>query len=119
MCVAFGAVYFDAVHAVGEVGFGGDVVWVGGGPEAGPARAGLEFVVGVEEFGAAADTVEGAVFVAVPELTGEGAFGAALAGDVVLFLGQNSAPFGVGLVHFFYHLGVLSSCAFSVLFEVR
>jgi hypothetical protein len=55
MGIALAAEHFGAVHAEAAVGFLGDVLFGDGGPEARPARAGLELGVGAEQGIGAAD----------------------------------------------------------------
>ena len=66
------------------VGPGGDVFGCDWLPETGPAGARLKLVLKTEEIVVTADALVNALFMVVPQVAGEGPFGAFLAGDVVL-----------------------------------
>lgn len=86
---------FGAFQHQADVFAGADVGGLGGGPEAGPAGAGVELFGGAEEEVVAADA---AVFARGFEGVvgaGEGDVGAALAGDVILLAGEAGAAIGV------------------------
>ena len=69
--------------------------WTG---EAGPATAGVVFVIGVKQFGLAAAAMVDAAVMAIPVLAGEGGFGAFLAGDAVFVWGEFTLPFEFGFL---------------------
>lgn len=100
--VAFGTDHFGALHAEGAVVMGGDGIGFGG-VEAGPSARGIEFSLRFEERLAAAAAGVSAGAVVVPIFSGEGAFGAFLAGDVELFGGELLAPLGFGFLDFSWH----------------
>ncbi len=100
MRVATCAAYFGAAHAVGSVAM---FVDVGGGPslvEAGPATAGVELVVRLEQRRAAAYTAIGAGGFEIVIFAGERAFGAGLARDLIGLGRELRTPFGLGLLYF-------------------
>ncbi len=101
--VAALAEHLGAHHAVAVIGLGVDAGVTGRGVKAGPAAARVVLGLGWEEGGAAAHALEGAVGFEVVVFAGEGALGAFLSGDIVLFFGQFLAPFPVGFVDFVVH----------------
>lgn len=97
---------FGADHADAAVDVLVDEFFVVRCVKAWPAAAGVELGFRAEKRGIAADAVVGAVFVGVPIFTGEGAFGAFLAGDAVFGFIELGTPFGVGFFDF-RHAGFL------------
>src|SRR5205807_7515955 len=96
--------HLGADHAVGAIGALVHVLGVDWLVEAGPAGAGLELGLGVEERLAAADAAVRAIVVAVPVLAREGSLGARPARDLVLLVGQLLTPLLIGLVHLGVHI---------------
>lgn len=97
--IALRAAHFHAHHAVAGVG---DALDVGSGglcPEAGPAAAGVEFGVAVEQQRAAADAEVVALLVVKVVFAAERTLGAGLSGHAVLLRRQLGAPFGVGFLY--------------------
>src|SRR5262245_12113842 len=92
MGVAVAAVRFRAGHPVAAVLFHGDIFLLRRLPEAGPAAAGLELVIGAEQLGAAAHAAVDAGLVIVPVLAGEGALRAVLARHLELLRRQLLLP---------------------------
>jgi len=86
---------FRASHAVTHVGFQLDVLGLRWLPEARPARAGFEFLLGMKEVGSATYAAENSLFVKIPELAGEGALGASVACHLVLLWGEDLLPLRV------------------------
>ena len=74
--IATGAIDLNPHHAVGQITLGGDRVWGGPIPEAGPTRSGLEFGLGTEQRRPAADAVVHPRGLVVPVSTGERPLGA-------------------------------------------
>ena len=105
VAVAASAKHLNPVHAVAVVGTGPDVFLVDGLEETGPAGAGIELVVGLEEREATSNTEIGAVHVVIVEPATECGFGASPAQDFVLLRGQNLLPLGLGAHHLILSLG--------------
>src|SRR6266850_7639242 len=101
MGVAAGAASFRTGHAVGAIGVLADILLISGSKEAGPAGAGLEFGLGIEQRSATAHAGIHSFFVIVPVLAGEGTLGSGFPHHVVLLSGKLLAPFGFGLGDFF------------------
>ena len=72
-------------------------------PETGPAGAGVELLVGAEQFIAAGRAQIFTLLVVVPVGAGEGPLGPGLPEHLVVLGGQSSAPFLVGLGKFGLH----------------
>lgn len=92
---------FGSPHAIARVEFGADGLLVEGRPETGPARAGLEFGLRIEEGGSAADAPIAAFPFQVPVFATKGRLSPLLASHVILLWREVLFPFLVGLVHFF------------------
>ena len=96
---------FNTAHAVTVIGGGLDGVPVHGRVETRPAGAGIEFGVGTEEFIAATSAAVNARVFTIMIFTGEGALGAFLPADGILFRRQFFFPFLVGFVGVFSEHG--------------
>src|SRR5207249_5652747 len=97
MALAARAMDLGAGHEEAAIALGFDEPLIGRLPEAGPAGAGFELGPGIEHWRTAAHAGIDAIFVMVGIDAAEGALGAVLARDLVLFGRQLRPPFGVGL----------------------
>src|ERR1019366_5066908 len=97
MRIALRTARLGASHAIAGVGVLNDVVAVGGGKEARPSGSRIKLGFRTKKQSAAADAVVRSVVVLVPVLAGEGALGAAGAGDLILLGSKLLPPFGLGL----------------------
>lgn len=79
-------------------------------PEAGPARAGLEFCLGIKQRRAAAGAAEDPSVVQVPVLAGKRALRAFMASDLKDLLCKLLLPLLVAL-HHFCHGGAALACS--------
>jgi len=93
--VASSAKHFRSSHPVTRIGFELDALGFHRIPEARPARAGIEFLLGMKEIRSAANTPENSVFVKIPKLAGERALGAPVTRHLVLLRGEDLLPFRV------------------------
>src|SRR5208282_127331 len=100
--VAAGTQHFRAPHAVTHVGFQLDVLGIHRLPEAWPARAGFEFLLGMKEVGSATNAVENSFLVKIPELASEGTLSASMACHLILLRGEDLLPLRVRFHHFFH-----------------
>jgi len=107
--VALGAQNFGALHQEAVVGFGGDVLFRRGRRETGPSAAGIELLVGAEQFGTAADTTIHPGLVIVPVPSGKCALGALFTRHGELLGRQFALPFGIA----FYNLVHVDSLPLS------
>lgn len=89
---------FDAAHAVAGVFLPVKAVGIERVPETRPTAAGVEFLIGREQWMAAADAVIDAVGRAIGIFTGEGRLRAFFAADMELFGGQLLPPALFGVV---------------------
>jgi hypothetical protein len=103
MRVATGAQRLDAAHAMALVEIGRDRILADRLPEARPTRSRIEFVVGAEELGPAADAAVHAFLLAVVVLAAECSLRRLLAGHRVLLRGERPSPFVLGLEHLVAH----------------
>jgi len=87
MCVTVGAQNLGSLHAVTCIGLYLDALILNGIPEARPTRSRLKFFLGMEQVSSAANALEDSIFVSIPVLAGESAFGAAVPGHLVLLRG--------------------------------
>ncbi len=97
VAIAAGTEIFDTDHAECGIGNVFDIFTGDGGPETGPAGAGVELRFGVEENGIAANATVEAVGIILVEFAGEGAFSAVFAGDIEFDGREALLPFLIGL----------------------
>src|SRR5262245_37945330 len=121
MRAAAAARHFDAAHAVTIIGFGLNILFRHRLPEAGPARARIEFGFRAIEFLRAAGAYVAALLVIIPVFPGEGALGSLLAHHLELHRRQYLRPFFVGLDDLFdlLRLHLLSVLPFRFRWLVR
>src|SRR5262249_49419525 len=94
MRVAMAAQDLRAGHVVAAVDGPLHVLFVGRRRETWPSRPRFEFVVGIEEGSATADTLIRTLCLVIPVTAGEGALGPLLARDMVLFRSEPLAILG-------------------------
>src|SRR5690606_11215843 len=107
--VAAGAEDFGAVHAVAVVFAGGDGVFADGGVVAGPAAAGVELGVGVEQGCVAAHAVVLARLTLEVIGAGKWPFGPLESANLILGVIQLGAP-GVVRLDYFVHISSARLC---------
>jgi len=112
MAAAVRAQNFRAVHSQAEIIPRDDFFLRRNFRKTRPAAAGIKFVVRLEEYLAAAGAAVNTGFFRVPIFTREGAFGARLAQDVILFGGQELAPFGFGALEGEFHSSLVGGKSF-------
>ena len=110
VCVAGVADGFDALQEGRAVEAASDDAGRDGLGEGRPASAGFEFLRSVEEQSVAADTGIETGLEDAAHFGAEGAFGAGLAGYLILSGSQLAAPFGVGFGDFAGGGGIAVSC---------
>lgn len=103
MTAAAGTEQFGAGHQEARSVCGGNVLCSNRCREAWPASSRIEFVLGSIEVETAAGTAIAAMLVMLVILTGEGAFSAFLAQDVIFHQGQFLAPFPGAMFDFVRH----------------
>jgi len=102
MCIALRAGYCCSFHSQTIVGTGADILFGNGGPKAGPACAGFEFCVGVEQCIITANAAVDAFVVQVPVLSAVSSFCTCPSRDLKFIGGELLHPFGVCLDDFGY-----------------
>ena len=100
---ALPAMHLGAPHKPAVIRLGGDIFFLAWLPETGPAGAGIEFALGIEQLRAAAYAAIDARLLAVIIFAGEGPFSAFLATNCVLLGGELRLPLLVGLDDFKSH----------------
>jgi hypothetical protein len=103
VCAAFFAMNLNPVHAMTGIGGGFDGQLGNRFEKTGPTGAGLEFRIGIEQRLTATDTEVLTMLMAIPVFATEGALGAVLPSNAVLFLAELLLPIGVGLIEFVCH----------------
>src|SRR5262249_34335396 len=98
--VAPAAMHLDPAHAVAVVRLDRNALFLRRLPEARPAAARIDLVMGAEQLGAATHAPVASLVVVVPVDAGEGRFRSLLAGNVKLLGRELRPPFLVGLHHF-------------------
>src|ERR1017187_575253 len=104
--VALGAKRLGALHEKAVVALGGDVFFRRGRRETRPSGAGIELLIGAEQFGAAADAAIHPGLVVIPIAARKRALGALFAGYGELLRRQFRLPFGIAF-HDFVHVDSL------------
>ena len=104
MSIATAAHHFGAAHQMAVVGFGLDVFVYGRLPETGPARSGVELMIGTEQLGTTAHAAVYALVVVIPQCAGKSGLGAFLTGDAILLRRQSLLPFLFILAYFISHV---------------
>src|SRR5579862_9090269 len=102
MSAALGTTGFDASHTVALVAVFFNALFVCRLVKTWPASTGIELGFGVEQWLAATRAHIGSGILGLPILSGEGAFGTGLAGDVILLRRQLLTPFLFGLNNFIF-----------------
>ena len=97
MGIALRAGYCCSFHPQTVVGAGADILFGNWGPKTGPAGAGFEFCVGIEQCIIAADAAVDAFVVQVPVLSAVSSFCTFSSRDLKFIGGELFHPFGVCL----------------------
>src|SRR5262245_29044473 len=106
MGVAAAATHFGAFHKPARVRVLRDIVLLDRLPEAGPARAGIEFGAGIKERLAATNTLIDAGFFGIPVDAGKGLLRPLAAGNAKLFRAENLFPLLIRFLDFLDHCGI-------------
>lgn len=107
VCSAFAAHDFSPAHAVGVVFFGLDILIADWLVEAGPARSGIIFRIGIEQFVSASDALVHAGLSCLVVLACKWTFCSFHSANLVLLGSKFFFPFLVGLLNFVFHVAIV------------